>query len=759
MTAQTEPRTGLPLEQFPAKGPPPSRRLKSPLDAQQLISLLWDANEKRNLHNAAIQGQLDGNPPYSPTKMRAAGRAGDPNFNTLEAAALLDTALVPYHDLFSGDRHFVRAVTSFGEGEANVMYSRIISEEIDTTLQRWKNFDFMMQQMQRDFVAFGRGYLSWEKETSWRFKKVAYYRVMVPDSAEIDLDRFEGPLIVLHKWPVSALWGMIRDQEAATAVGWNVKEVMKALALAIPVDPTVPLDPVAAQQQLRDNDIYVSAKSSTVQTATIYIKEFNGKWSEYMVTRDHNKNVPNPPGWLLERPSKHESLLDLIVPFFLRILDGSWNSSSGLGRDIFVPMQLKDRLACSQAHAAFLRSSLVLQPRQALDKSRLNLLQVGATTWVPEGVEVLQSTILGDIESAMVVSRELSSTIERNTGIYRPSIERTTKGNPATLGEFEIRTAAAAALSSSTINWFYSQLDRLYEQLVKRLIKTSKSPESQEEWIKEAKAFRKRVIDRGVPEAALDKIDSVRAWRVIGNGSAMMRQQTLNGFLSLYPMLPEDGRVNLLEDIVASSGSQAQVERYIRTSDQENLPSDQVNTALLENAALKIGAPITWTPTQNNIIHATTHLAAGANAAAALEQGANPLDVLAFMDAIGQHTAVHLQREASNPMSKQALSALEKQWTDLAKITDQLRKRVDEQTVQQAQQQEKMQETISDAQIKQMAEQAKTEISREKASALIELKAQRQAAELFLKAQRQEAEIQIDATSEMIKSSRRGERG
>jgi hypothetical protein len=753
MNASIEPQTGLPLAPFPSDGPPPSRRIASAASAQQLVALLWQANESRSLRNAAIQGQLDGNPPYSPTKMRAAGRAGDPNFNTLEASALLDTALVPYHDLFSGDRHYTRIITNMGEGEDKVTMSRIISEEVDRTLSRWKNFDFQMQQMQRDFVAFGRGYLAWDNEASWRFRKVAQHRVMVPDSSEIDLDRFEGPLVILHKWPVSALWSMVRDKAHAREVGWNVNEVMKAIALAIPTDPATPMDPIGVQQQLKDNDLYVSAKSSTVQTATIYMKEFSGKWSEYMVMRERAENAKETPGWLLECPDKYDSLMEVITPFFLRVLDGSWNGTTGLGRDIFVPMQLKDRLACSQANAAFLRSSLVLQPSQALDKSRLNLLQVGSVTWVPEGVNVLQSSILGDIESTIVVSRELSNTIERNTGIYRPSIERQTKGNPATLGEFEIRSASAAALSSSTINWFYSQLDRLYEQLVTRLVKAGLSGGENQEWSKEAKLFVERCEEKGVPRAALKDLESVKAWRTIGNGSAITRQQTLNGFLSLYPMLPEDGRVNLLEDIVGASGSQAQVERYVRTSDQEDLPSDQLDWALLENAAMKIGAPITWTPTQNNLIHASTHLQAGSAAMASIEQGANPVEVLAFVDAIGAHTAIHLQKEAANPMSKQALNQLEQQWSDLAKLADQLRKMLEAQQQEQQGMQQQQQRQVTESDLKQQQVMADVETSRMKASELIKLKKERQDADIALKAQKQMADLQIKAYGESAKAN------
>jgi len=52
---------------------------------------------------------------------------------------------------------------------------------------------------------------------------------------------------------------------------------------------------------------------------------------------------------------------------------------------------------------------------------------------------------------------------------------------------------------------------------------------------------------------------------------------------------------------------------------------------MLENAAMKVGAEVIWTDTQNNLIHAETHLKADADAAASLTQGGNPVEVLAFM--------------------------------------------------------------------------------------------------------------------------------
>jgi hypothetical protein len=288
---------------------------------------------------------------------------------------------------------------------------------------------------------------------------------------------------------------------------------------------------------------------------------------------------------------------------------------------------------------------------------------------------------------------------------------------------------------------------------VTRLVKAGLSGGENQEWSKEAKLFVERCEEKGVPRAALKDLESVKAWRTIGNGSAITRQQTLNGFLSLYPMLPEDGRVNLLEDIVGASGSQAQVERYVRTSDQEDLPSDQLDWALLENAAMKIGAPITWTPTQNNLIHASTHLQAGSAAMASIEQGANPVEVLAFVDAIGAHTAIHLQKEAANPMSKQALNQLEQQWSDLAKLADQLRKMLEAQQQEQQGMQQQQQRQVTESDLKQQQVMADVETSRMKAGELIKLKKERQDADIALKAQKQMADLQIKAYGESAKAN------
>ena len=780
-------------------GKPPKRRIKSASEAQTIVANLFRANLQRNTMWASIQGQIDGNPPYNPSKLRDAGRASDPNVNTLEAKAIRSSALVPFYDLFAGGQRFVEARLAApggaeddegsydGSGSGSARYSGvpassrtnnagvtstpndpaydpirlsedsgIVSEEYDALLRRWKNFPWTMYTALTDYVTFGRMHLPWESYDSWRFRRIPYHRVLVPDATPIDLEEMEL-VIVLQNYTVARLYGLIRDEADAREAGWDIDETMNAITRAVPVDPTIPNDPIAVQQMIRDSDIYVSARSATVQTATLFVKEMSGKWSELIIRRDQipgslnatddsNANASvRSPAYMFAAYDRYESLLDALPTFFFEASDGTWNSASGLGRDIYSLMQLKDRVFCTQAHSVMLRNSLVLKPQQALDKSRLNLLQIGAITWLPENCEVQQSAILGDIASTIAVSQEMDKMVERNTGIYRPTLQQE-KGNPDTLGEFQMKFAQATVLSTSAIDRFFGQLDVLYTTQYWRMLECGLRQGGDSVYEREARAFVERCESRGVSRDSLKRLEFIRAFRTVGQGSQAMRQQQMNGLLNpaIFSRYPANGQENILEDFTRIVGGQSAVERYLPDADRRKLPSDQLAYALLENAALRASAPVSWTPSQNNVIHCQAHLQAGAQAAAAAQQGADPHDIVAFLDAIGAHVAIHLQRLAQDPTAKDALRILTQQWKQLAGVADQLKKAIMALPKQQQQLAQQQGEVLTDAKVKMLDVQLKNQTSQAKAMATLQLKKQRQDAELALKQQQQQAQQALD---------------
>ena len=105
-------------------------------------------------------------------------------------------------------------------------------------------------------------------------------------------------------------------------------------------------------------------------------------------------------------------------------------------------------------------------------------------------------------------------------------------------------------------------------------------------------------MKRGVPKEALRQIESVKAARNMGNGSASMRQQALASLVPFFPMLPETGRANFIDDAISVYTNESKVARYNPKPQKSDLPDDQHAMAMLGVSAMKQGIPFPPTATQ-----------------------------------------------------------------------------------------------------------------------------------------------------------------
>lgn len=687
------------LETIGKNGKAPKSRLSDPGKTQSFVQLLLEGDKERNRKDANIKGMFDGNPPYNASKRRAASQAWRANFSSLEGKAYLSNGLVPYYDLFSSTSHYIDFQTGYGSPSQQAEWSGIITEELDVTLKKWSGFNYQMHAMLHNFVGYGQGFLVWNNTYDWHFENVPHRKVLVMDGTKIDLDKLEI-LIIPQEFYVHQLWAKIENEVIARAAGWKPDAVKDAIRSAVPVDPNTnsPPDWLAVQQQLKDHDLLMSRRAATVQAARIWVREFDGMVTELMVPTD----MPIPtspdrpqPGFLFRKERRYSSYRQVISPFFLEVGDASWHGAYGLGKDIFNMIQAKDRLNCSELDAALLRSAITLQAKSASAMNKVGLVQIGAFNIIPPDFDVQQSQIMGDITTVIAVNNDLDLRLARNTGIYRASPQKP-PGNPRTAEEAKLDYAASTILGNSAVNRFYDQLDPCYEELVRRI--TNPNLSRTDDSSIAALDFQQRCFRRGVPKAALLSRKSVRAFRSMGNGSAIMRQTTLASLTPYSTMWPESGQSNFHDDVIAAYANQTKVERYNPKAERMGQPTDQHNLAMLENAALKTGAQVIWTPTQNNLIHAESHLKASADAAASLSQGADPMQVLAFMENIGPHIAQHMQALSRDPSHQRQFKALEAEFKHLGQIADTLRGQVEKMMQQQQEEAQKQQQAQAIAQ-------------------------------------------------------------
>jgi hypothetical protein len=234
-----------------------------------------------------------------------------------------------------------------------------------------------------------------------------------------------------------------------------------------------------------------------------------------------------------------------------------------------------------------------------------------------------------------------------------------------------------------------------------------------------ARAFRARCRERNVPREAIGRTVYVGAARVVGQGSPFMRKAAIDSLLMLAGALPEEGRSNLIADKVAAEAGQAAVERYFPRKEPTTATEQQAEAAQWVGV-MKAGVPVVVSSSQNAVVYAMTFLGAATEALKSLTSGADPAQVLQFLNVVGPSIGAQLQRISKDPTREQVFGTLKKQWEALAKATDKLKGVVAQMGEAQAQQRQKTQTAMTDDQIKQQKLAADIAIKTAKTKAQLE---------------------------------------
>lgn len=704
-------------------GEPPKTRLRDAQSARTISTRLIQSNLERNRKWAVLRGMLDGNPPYSSAKLRATGQAYRSNFPSLEGKSLLGSAKTPFYELFSGGKTQIWVSL---EGERADQDSRVVTEEVERRLGEWNGFHQQMWKMIDDFVAFGRGHFVWENDREWKFQHVKFSRVLFPDGADVDSSKWDY-FLVRQEVPVHWLWGKIKNKKSAESVGWHTQEVVRSIERAAPTYPWgQTIDYMAVQQAMADNDINVSAQSEVVAIANLFIREYDGSWTWVIIderTDGGTRGVQSDGGFLFRHQDAFKEISHYLSSFFFDVSTGSLNGLNGLAYDIYQFVMVKDRMLNVMADNTFFRGALILQAQDAAAMQNASLTLIGNTVIVPPGVSIQNSQVVGDVETSLAVVRDFDARIQNNTGVYKAQIVKP-QGNPRTATEAELQFAQSATLTSSAVNRFYVQLDSTYAETYRRMSLYDTT-------------FIERCTKRGVKKGVLQKPRSVSATRTIGGGSPVQRQQALMMLASIAPQFPESGKREYLKDLVASVATQSKVESYLLKDDEVNLPSQDHWEATVENAAIKEGSPVIWTPEQNDSIHCQVHLGAAMQIVQAAGQGqiGEPEEALAFLQGVVAHTtSTHIPRlEQSRPDEAKMYLKIVKQVMMGAKQLEQALQ-------QRAQQQQAAQQMDADQQLAVMQAQHKAQLADTKTQADIQRK------NFKTKSDIQRSDIQVSAT-------------
>jgi len=684
---------GMHLATLNPSGTPPETRISNALDAKQIFQNLWTADEGRARKRQLAKGLVDGNPPYRQGDLRAAGMDYKCNVNWRISESYLNAAVGAFYDLFGEAPTYATIRLKLGKysQEQIQTWSRQVTTHFDWLCRYEPSFDYTTQVSQEQMCMFGVGPLVFTDKLVWLPESILAGQLKVPERTKSDTKYWELASVEME-YLCDQLWEKIKDEETARSMGWNVERAKQAIINASPETQKGGLyrNWEWHQQQLRNGSINYSMSSKTISVAHLYFKEFakqgesEGRISHIIVIRDSADDKPDK--FLFQSIGRYENWDECIHPMYYDRGGGGFHHSVvGMGVKMYSAMEFQNRLLCNNADKAF-TPKLMFKPTTSTGADNFALQQHGDYAVLSEGYDAVQTPMAGVMEEGIMFNREITGLISSNLSQYRPNVTEPVKGNPDTATKVKLDASREASLQKTQMNRYYQQLDGLYTEMYRRAAQSGVTD-------KRAKEFQKRCKDDGIPVEAMRDVEYVKASRVVGQGSEFLRQQSTEFlFGTVLPMLPEDGRVHLIDDVIASRAGQSAVDRYSPKKDQSTLPDDQYAWAMSQVADMKTGVPAIPTSSQNPMIFAQTFLKAADDAAGSLQQGADPAEVARFLDLAGQAIAVHLSRMAQDPSRKQAVDQMEKQWKQLAQVHDQLVQHIQEQQQQAQERQQMMQE-------------------------------------------------------------------
>lgn len=674
-------------------GDVPEHRINSASQAKQIWDELWLNDSGRSKKRSLVQGLTDGNPPYRQSDLVEAGRDYQCNVNWRIAEAYLNDASGAFFDLFNEAETYATIQCNHGSPDEQEKYSKILTKNFDWLLRGdglrpYKKFQYVIQNSQREMTLYGAGPLMFQDEFDWLPDTILYRHLNVPEMTKSDTSEWEL-CAVQSSYSPDKLYYFISNPESAKAVGWDVEAVRMAIMNA---QPEIQNGQYKTwewyQQQLKDGS-YIYGQNKVISLIHIFYREFpkngesDGKISHVIIAADDTQVLDRTqssdkqtPPFLFKKYDRYECWEECIHPLYYDRGSGGYHHGvTGMGVKMYSAMEYLNRLLCNQADKAF-APKMMFRPSSAAASEEFALQQFGDYGVLTENYDAVQMPTHGMLEEGLIFSREITSILSSNLGQYRQSAQPES-GKEKTARQVTVEAQKEARLQKTTIERYYQQLDAVYAEMYRRAIspslqKTMRNGERAHE-------FRKRCERDGCPKECWDKIEFIRATRVVGQGSEFLRQQSLDFlFATLMGMLPESGRNALISDMIASRAGYSAVERYMPKPRENQLPSEQFAWSISQVADMKTGTPAIPTDTQDPLVFATTFVDAGEKAVKTIPQGANPQEVAAFLDLAGQAAQVHINRLSQDPTREKIAKDLSRRVAQLGSIFDQLQQQIGE---------------------------------------------------------------------------------
>jgi len=606
------------------KGKPTQKSIRDTDMAKDVIKTVIAAGRNRAIVNSRILAKYNAERPYDSCKLEAEGLGWRSNFTTKPLPGMIEKVSPRFVEAIQGLKYFTNSTLS-DKWQNNVEKSEKFQAVITKTIRSRKGFRTLLEDIAFGNALFGSAVVSWLDEFTWFPKHFGQDEAFLPDGTK-QSPEFCQLLVLKEMFLPHELFSHIEDRDAADMAGWNIKNTIDAINKASPsqirdalsVGGTTETFYQNAQRELTLGASYM-AGASVIAVWSLFAREVDGKVSHYRLAGDEMLEI-------FEKDDRFKSMEECVSFFAYQKGNGTMQGSKGVGREIYELAGMIDRTRNEIVDRSIMSGKTLIQG----DPKRIHTFKmsiIGATAIIPEGWNVLEQKIDGNIEPflkldayfGMLVDQLIGSTSPRNFG-----------GERVTAAEVNLFAAREEEGKDIRISRFVEQFVDVVSTMQRRICDTDTIDDDAKAAQKELLEFMtraeiKELVEKPVAGTVRDLTPQQRQLIV-----AVANEKKGN---PLY-----NARQLEVEDLTSRLGADF-AKRVLLPTEDPTEEAEQTRFQNLEIVLLSSGQPVPVSARDNHLIHLKTIGPVAEQAAGQILQGQSDTAVLEAMLAhITEHT-------------------------------------------------------------------------------------------------------------------------
>lgn len=653
------------LETLDDSGKPPKSRIKDAKSALAIWHEIRRADGPSSFDRARIDSGYDNEKPFSDAKIQPF--RVNVSWGWLDM--VLGMAMAGYVDIYSAVESLFECPTDYGLTSEKKELEDVVALETSNAIRSWPGFFVNFLRLASTFIKHGVSVALPNDESDWRFEGTGLSDFKIPRKTKIDQENIETACCLRFYSPTK-LYKMIEDPKTAEELGYNVKAIIKAIQNSINNNPKFSQhhesDWEKLQVELRNNDAFFShgaANAESIRVVNMWFQEFDGRVSHYLVLDDENSEE-----FLYKGIGRYDNVYQAFILFTYGVgTNEYYHGIRGQGYKAFSEHGALNIAACQMLEMATYGSAMTLQPKDESAMQEMQFMPVGPFNLITPGVNVLKDSVVPNVsQNALPVLQAFGQMFKDRTAQYNTE-QLLNASAEKTKYQLQSEQGAIAKMSVSDLNLFYTSMELLLKEMVRRMKR--KSYGADEPGGKYVVGLRKRLLKRGQesggdPERYLKAFyeldtDRLGIKKAIGSGSEAARMLAFDRLKGMiYGSLPDWGKQALDWDITAEIVGHRNANRYAQKPGSEETPAMDTAMAQLENNILFMGGQVNRIDGQNDFTHAKSHLEFEMPMLQEAEDAISGDDMetvgklLPGINALNQHAIQHVEKLSLDPMMK-----------------------------------------------------------------------------------------------------------